>query len=163
MTSIWFFEGGFRYYGFRLLRKTDAEMDQVWLLNPILAPKDWQVERVELQIGMWSGHVTCMWRELHQLSSTSEIMLDDKEVSKSSVLDDLPLFTKAGIADSTKFKISSGGPGVAKTSGIICEQVRKCLDSSKRALVVASTRTARKQLSECRVPMCQKENFVVEV
>jgi len=163
MTSIWSFENGVRYNGFHMLRKIDAEMDQIWLLDPILVPEHWRVTQVELQIGLWSGHVTCMWRDLHRLSSESEVMLDKEELCKSSVLDALPLFTKHGLADSTKYKIASGGPGVAKTSGIICEQVRKCLESNKRALVVASTRTARSQISACLVPMCQKANYVVEV
>ena len=163
MTSIWSFENGVHYNGFHMLRKIDAEMDQIWLLDPILVPEHWRPTQVQLQIGLWPGHVTCMWRDLHSLSSESEVMLDKDELSKSSVLDGLPLFTKAGLADSTKYKIASGGPGVAKTSGIICEQVRECLESNKRVLVVASTRTARRQISACLLLMCQKENYIAEV
>ena len=78
-------------------------------------------------------------------------------------LDELILFTTNGWRKENQMRPAAGGPGVEKTTGTVCETVKKYVEQKRPCLVLTPTRVARRQLSACLLPICNELQCVAEV
>ena len=76
---------------------------------------------------------------------------------------ELILFTTNGWKKQENIQVATGGPGVAKTSGMVCAFVKQYVKEGRPCLALAPTRVARRQQSACLLPMCADLGCVAEV